>query len=191
MYERTPNTSCVFCSKPIYRRPWELKRRKQVYCSHACKKTNGPKRTCPVCLIEFKPSHNANKTCSRSCSNVQRFGIKYNKDNKPKVPNHSQRRLSILREVFKFEECMIESCKYTKTFDIHRFLPGRNGGEYEIGNMFAICPNHHAEVERGLIRLGLLFKNYGRLTRQAHWNRLESGLHRKVWVSTTQPSSMK
>lgn len=42
-------------------------------------------------------------------------------------------------------------CTYDTTFDIHRFVPGAEGGEYKIGNMFAVCPNHHAEVTRGFI----------------------------------------
>jgi predicted restriction endonuclease len=46
---------------------------------------------------------------------------------------------------------MVEDCKYDKTYDIHRHKPGKEGGKYELGNMFAICPNHHAEITRGLV----------------------------------------
>ena len=48
---------------------------------------------------------------------------------------------------------MIEGCKYDKTFDWHRIIPGKEGGKYEIGNMFAICPNHHAEITRKIIQV--------------------------------------
>jgi hypothetical protein len=48
---------------------------------------------------------------------------------------------------------MIVGCDYSTTFDIHRMIEGRDGGKYEVGNMFAICPNHHAEVTRRIIRL--------------------------------------
>jgi predicted restriction endonuclease len=48
---------------------------------------------------------------------------------------------------------MVVGCNYNTLFEIHRLFPGREGGKYEIGNMFAICPNHHAEVERGYIEL--------------------------------------
>lgn len=44
-------------------------------------------------------------------------------------------------------------CHYNSTYDVHRLSPGRDGGKYEVGNMFAICPNHHAEYHRGVIRL--------------------------------------
>lgn len=48
---------------------------------------------------------------------------------------------------------MVEGCDYERTFDLHRMVAGRDGGCYELGNMFALCPNHHAEVERGLVTL--------------------------------------
>ena len=35
--------------------------------------------------------------------------------------------------------------------NVHRFIEGKNGGKYEIGNMFAICPNHHGEYHARLI----------------------------------------
>jgi hypothetical protein len=46
---------------------------------------------------------------------------------------------------------MVEGCTYHRTYDIHRFIEGRFGGDYIIGNMFAICPNHHKEIHRHLI----------------------------------------
>ena len=30
-------------------------------------------------------------------------------------------------------------------------MEGKDGGQYEIGNMFAICPNHHGEITRKII----------------------------------------
>ncbi len=48
---------------------------------------------------------------------------------------------------------MVLGCDYDKAYDIHRLVPGKEGGSYEFGNMFAICPNHHAEVSKGLIKL--------------------------------------
>lgn len=46
---------------------------------------------------------------------------------------------------------MVEECQYSRTLDVHRLVHGKDGGKYEIGNMFTICPNHHAECHRGLI----------------------------------------
>lgn len=45
---------------------------------------------------------------------------------------------------------MVSGCSYNKTYDIHRLAPGDG---YVIGNMFAICPNHHAEIHRGFVSL--------------------------------------
>jgi predicted restriction endonuclease len=79
-----------------------------------------------------------------------RRGTRYSKDAEV---NTSRKRLSILKRIFGFKHCMVEGCDYDKTFEIHRLVPGKEGGDYEVGNMFAICPNHHAEVSRGLISL--------------------------------------
>lgn len=65
--------------------------------------------------------------------------------------NQSRRKLNLLKNTFNFLCCMVQGCDYNITFDIHRFVPGNQGGKYEIGNMFVICPNHHAEVSRGII----------------------------------------
>lgn len=150
-YIRKPNTECFFCKKKIYRRPSELKKRTIVYCSHACKKENWPnKRVCAVCGLTYRPSHYKNKTCSRICSNKNRTGLKYSKS---KYSSNSERNLAKLKNEFNFTHCMLEGCQYKKVFDVHRLVAGRFGGQYEIGNMFAICPNHHAEIERGIIRV--------------------------------------
>ena len=46
---------------------------------------------------------------------------------------------------------MIEGCEYNRVYVVHRIVEGKDGGKYEIGNMFAICPNHHAEIHSKLI----------------------------------------
>jgi len=58
----------------------------------------------------------------------------------------------MLKEAFHFDCCMVSGCNYNKTYDIHRLVAGKQGGRYEIGNMFALCPNHHAEATRGLTK---------------------------------------
>jgi|TARA_B110000503_G_C6855195_1_gene292513 predicted restriction endonuclease len=46
---------------------------------------------------------------------------------------------------------MVSGCTYNRVYNVHRFIEGKNGGKYEIGNMFAICPNHHGEYHARLI----------------------------------------
>ena len=150
---RKPNTKCSVCGKLVYRRPFQIKSTKNICCSRSCLTSVQRTRketTCQYCGIKFFPKHSGKeaKTCSRTCSNKNRRGIKFDK----KSQNNSKRRLNLLKEKFNFCNCMVEGCDYNKTYDIHRLVEGKNKGKYEIGNMFAICPNHHAEVHRGLIK---------------------------------------
>jgi hypothetical protein len=152
---RKPNTFCQVCQKPVYRRPSQLEKQKVVYCSQECHKELARKIPCPVCAELFVPSRTNSKNCSRTCANKAREGLKYKQNGgvKKEFKNHSERRLHTLKENFTFDSCMIENCAYNKTYDIHRLIPGSNGGLYEIGNMFAICPNHHAETHRNIVVL--------------------------------------
>jgi hypothetical protein len=149
---RKPNCICGICGTPIYRRPGLLRVFKNVYCSLKCYRiaTEPIQKSCRICKKLFRPEKTTARYCSRSCANISRRGIRYSKD---RIMNNSRRRFLILREEFQFTQCMIEGCEYDKTFDIHRLASGKEGGHYELGNMFAICPNHHAEVSRGLITL--------------------------------------
>lgn len=147
---RKPNTTCLLCSKSIYRRPSEIKKGK-VYCSQACcRKYRGEFDLIPCqhCGVKFKPQKRTSKFCSRTCSNSGRKGLKYTKNAKW---NKHRQRLELLKRTFDFKTCMVRGCKYNKTYDIHRLTYGKDGGKYEVGNMFAICPNHHAEIHRNIL----------------------------------------
>lgn len=145
MEHRNPNTFCVICETPVYRRPSQM--HYKAYCSDLCRKTiQLAFREC-ICGEEFKPKRNKQKFCSRKCSNRGRTGICYTREAQG---NKSRKRLALLKQIFDFKSCMIEGCSYWQTYDIHRHISGQKGGEYVIGNMFAICPNHHAEITRGL-----------------------------------------
>jgi hypothetical protein len=150
--KRKPNIECSVCKKLIYRRPSQIHKTKNVCCSRSCLTVLQRTReevTCQCCGVKFFPKHSGKKakTCSRSCANKNREGIKYDK----KFSNNSKKRLHVLKNKFNFDSCMVEGCKYNKTYDIHRLVAGKDEGKYKIGNMFAICPNHHAESHRGLI----------------------------------------
>lgn len=66
-------------------------------------------------------------------------------------PENTRRRLELLKHEFDFDSCMIHDCKYNRLdillYEVYKFKDGK----YEIGNMFAICPNHMAEIRRKLI----------------------------------------
>ena len=154
-YSRNPNTFCDACNKPVYRRPSLLAKQKKVYCSQECHTKLGKQIPCPVCEKLFYPNRTRSKNCSRECANKSRTGIHYKQNNgtKQEYKNPSERNLNFLREKFNFSCCMFENCTYNRTYDIHRLIPGNLGGEYVIGNMFAICPNHHAEIHRKIIEV--------------------------------------
>lgn len=50
-----------------------------------------------------------------------------------------------------------EICGYDIYITRHRIRPGRKGGKYKLGNVISVCPNCHAECEKGLISPLVLF----------------------------------
>lgn len=46
--------------------------------------------------------------------------------------------------------CEIPFCRYDIVVQKHRIVPGRDGGKYRLGNVIALCPNHHVEADRTL-----------------------------------------
>lgn len=147
---RKPNCSCDKCGKSIYRRPYEMEIAKQPYRCSICKGWGQPldEKICLGCNNLFKPRRkNASYCCQRCAASAKRGTRRINYP----CQNKSLRNLKILKDTFGFKSCMIEGCKYDKCFEVHRFIPGKDSGKYELGNMFAICPNHHAEITRKII----------------------------------------
>jgi hypothetical protein len=146
---RTPNQKCdnPKCNVLVYKRP-KLKRK---FCCRECYFRTVTERkdvNCKFCKRPFYPKRIDQRFCSHSCSASIQRGIY----SKLKFRSKTQFRLHILREKFNFNSCMVDGCGYNKVYNVHRFLEGKNGGKYEIGNMFAICPNHHAEYHNGLVK---------------------------------------
>lgn len=152
--QRNPNTKCKKCEKPTYKSPFAIESYgDNLYCSRKCMFDDRKKlKTCPICEVEFQ-SKPKQIYCSKVCSGKatrNRTGTKKG-FRKQKCTTHT--RLEVLKEKFDFKCCMVKGCNYDKCYDIHRLIEGKNGGTYTIGNMFAICPNHHAESHRGIIVL--------------------------------------
>jgi hypothetical protein len=115
------------------------------------KKSKLKDKKCPVCGKHFEAK--AKRIyCSKQCSGKVTRNRLGTKKGYRKHKSSTEARLNKLKELFGFTECMVRGCCYNRTFQVHRLIEGRNGGKYEIGNMFAICPNHHAECHHGLIR---------------------------------------
>ena len=142
-YKRNPNTSCSICSKPVYKRPVEIKRNKgRVYCSMTCYGISSRKeKPCVVCGKPILASANK-KTCSRSCANTHRAGIKY-KMNQPRSKVKSQR--AIKTRLLNSRGRICEICGYDKyeVLQIHHKDRNRDNNHFE--NLLLICPNCHFE----------------------------------------------
>lgn len=70
------------------------------------------------------------------------------------------------RDLLTPHHCEIPGCGYDKIFQRHRIVPGRDGGRYKLGNVIALCPNHHGEADRGWIAVeSLLAIVYERIIR--------------------------
>lgn len=108
-------TNCTYCGNVVIKTPSTFY--KANYCSVECAKKHREKQPqfCLKCGKRFKRySRNPTKFCSRTCSNLGRAGIKYTKRSRN---NDSRRNLEKLQNTFNCRHCMIEGCKYDKTFD--------------------------------------------------------------------------
>lgn len=142
-YQRTPNTNCIVCRKDIYKRPSQIKRNGgRVFCSincygFSCRKEN----PCVVCGKMILGGLNK-KTCSRSCSNINRTSIKYHLG-RPKDKVKSQKALKI--KLLKIRGNTCERCGYSKTKILQVHHKDRNRENNNIDNLELICPNCHYE----------------------------------------------
>lgn len=143
-YQRTPNSQCNVCSKNIYKRPSQIKKnRGRVFCSVdcfgiSCRKEN----PCVVCGKMILGGLNK-KTCSRSCANTNRAGIKYHLG-RPKNKVKSQKALKMRLLELRGKVC--ERCSYNKTEILQVHHKDRNRENNIIDNLELICPNCHYET---------------------------------------------
>src|SRR3989344_4746754 len=84
LYKRNPNANCDICGRSVYRRPIEIERNKgRAFCSAACYGVSCRREvSCLMCGVPILAGLNK-KTCSRTCANKHRTGIKY-RLNRPK-----------------------------------------------------------------------------------------------------------
>jgi len=142
-YRRNPNTRCVVCNKPVYKRPVEIKRnRGRVFCNQTCYGLSCRKeKPCVICGTLILASANK-KTCSRKCANKHRKGIKY-KINRPrdKVKHYKSLKLRLLKK--RGKKC--ERCGFSKYEILQVHHRNQNRKDNTLDNLELICPNCHAE----------------------------------------------
>lgn len=140
-YKRNPNTNCVVCNKPIYRRPVEIKRGK-VFCSSICYGISQRKEIpCLVCGKLMLTGLNK-KTCSRSCANKHRAGIKY-KIGRPRDKARTFRTIKLRLLEERGSRCA--RCAYNKYEILQVHHKDRNRNNNKLDNLELICPNCHYE----------------------------------------------
>lgn len=142
-YKRNPNTECLICKKKIYKRPQEiLNNKNRVFCSMSCYGISCRKeKPCIICGKAILSGENK-KTCSRSCSNKNRTGIRY-KINSPRDKAKDIRTLKI--KLLKNKGKICERCGY----DIYEILEihhkDKNRKNNELSNLELLCPNCHTK----------------------------------------------
>ncbi len=142
-YIRKPNTTCLMCSKPIYRRPSEITETKsRVFCSAVCYGLSCRKETpCVVCGKGILAGHHK-KTCSRFCSNKHRASQNYIQ-NKPIDKVVTLRRIKVRLLKIRGEKC--ERCDYNKIKVLQVHHTNKNRADNRLSNLELICPNCHYE----------------------------------------------
>ena len=142
-YTRKPNTSCIVCGKPAYKRPCEIERNQgRVFCSMVCYGFSCRKEVyCLVCGISILAGLNK-KTCSRACANKHRVGIQY-KINSPRSKVVSGRAIKV--RLLSARQGVCERCGYNKPEILHTHHKDRNRSNNSMENLELICPNCHYE----------------------------------------------
>lgn len=141
IYERRPNTLCLTCHTPVYRRPLEIQKGR-VFCSSACfGKSNRKETPCVVCKASILAGKNK-KTCSRRCSNKNRTGTTYRTGRKKdKVIDQRAVKLRLIEA--RGTKC--ERCSYGKVEILHVHHRDRDRSNNSLSNLELICPNCHYE----------------------------------------------
>ncbi len=159
-YKRNPNTKCLVCRTPIYRRPAEIEKNQgRVFCNQVCYGISQRKEvSCSTCGKLILAGLNK-KTCSRGCANKHRAGIKY-KIGSPRDKVKSQQALKIRLLEHRGGKC--ERCDYSKYQILEVHHENRDRKDNGLENLALICPNCHAEehlLEKSWLNKKQLFKN--------------------------------
>ena len=143
--KRRPNCSCEICGKNIYRRPNQIATG-GVFCSLACTGLSQRKnKTCKICGKKYV---GAKKTCSRTCANKSRTGIKYTREGK----FDKAYRGSLLKEKVALKRGGVcERCQENNyaILQIHHKKERYQGGTDHLNNLELLCPNCHATHHLG------------------------------------------
>lgn len=143
LYTRNPNTYCKICGKRVYKRPSQIiLNRGNIFCSNICYgKFCRKEKPCAICGKMILSSLHR-KTCSRTCSNKNRAGIKYGM----RRPNDKVRAQEIIKKrLIEMRGMKCELCGYHKYEILHIHHKDRNRLNNSFDNLELVCPNCHYE----------------------------------------------
>lgn len=137
--KRRSNCVCAVCGKAIYRRPIQISTGK-VYCSLAC--CGVGQQTARTCRICGKTYMGNKKTCSRSCANIARSGIKYTGE---RLNDKARRGTTLKQKVAKKYGGVCARCgeENYAILQIHHKQERFRGGKDTMSNLELLCPNCH------------------------------------------------
>lgn len=153
---RNPNSTCDVCSREFYKRPSEKAKSKsgKIYCSKECYGIDTRKDygICPICEVNPLKSSKS-KTCSRTCSNKSREGIRYDGSRRRDNAYGIQ---AIKLRIIDSRGPVCEDCGYDNVniLQVHHIIERCNGGDDSESNLRLLCPNCHYTVHYGDSRSG-------------------------------------
>lgn len=152
MVNRKPNTFCIVCKKPLYRRPCEIKTGYNFYCSRAC--LSSPERSirkanCAECKKVYVKVKSYSHYCSRSCANKARTGMQYKTGD---FSSFVGGRAILKTKLLEIKE---EICEICKIGPIWNNMPltlqidhiNGNNKDNRIENLRFLCPNCHSQTD--------------------------------------------
>lgn len=141
-YSRKPNTACLVCATPVYRRPAEITRSGgNVFCSSTCYgKHSRKEHPCIVCGAPIQ-AHMHKKTCSRACANTTRTGTTYD-TSRPRDKVKDQHALKTRLFEKRGKKC--ERCGYALFQILQVHHKDRDPTNNTLKNVVLLCPNCHA-----------------------------------------------
>ncbi len=143
--KRKPNCSCTVCGNKMYRRPSQINSG-GVYCSIRCTGISQQKtKACKICGL---PYIGAKMTCSRSCANTARAGIKYTKEGKFDKAYQG----ALLKEKIAHKRggaCERCGMNNYSILHVHHKQERHRGGTDHMTNLELLCPNCHSTHHLG------------------------------------------
>ncbi len=155
---------CAYCKKPTSKFKHHVTYNKQHgyknYCSASCKNKSKQTGSYAPCTNCSTPVWRTNSTkarsksgkyfCSRHCATVVNNTVYKSNEHHP---NYISGKASYRELAFKYYGVKCKLCNYNikKVLEVHHIDSNRSHNS--VSNLMVLCPNHHKEVQLGLITI--------------------------------------